>query len=131
MAQKQDNPVMPIAQLCSVYNTNYLNSNLVSYLITWKSFKITPLFHFIVFPGVDDLWFGWNNNPLAQKVKSITNRIECYHFSWMMFWLLALHSNCIIVCVHNCPQKQRSNGEPTVPSTIRDEFLFNPFMRVK
>ncbi|CAG5125523.1 unnamed protein product, partial [Candidula unifasciata] len=27
-------------------------------------------------------------------------------------------------------QKQRSNGEPTIPSTIQDEHLFNPFMRV-
>ncbi|TMS14846.1 Hydroxyacylglutathione hydrolase, mitochondrial [Larimichthys crocea] len=24
-----------------------------------------------------------------------------------------------------------SNGEPTIPSTLADEFTFNPFMRVK
>ncbi|XP_059144693.1 hydroxyacylglutathione hydrolase, mitochondrial-like [Physella acuta] len=28
-------------------------------------------------------------------------------------------------------QKQRQNGEPTIPSTIKDELLFNPFMRVR
>jgi hydroxyacylglutathione hydrolase len=27
-------------------------------------------------------------------------------------------------------ENQRGNGEPTVPSTIREELLFNPFMRV-
>ncbi|GFS07035.1 hydroxyacylglutathione hydrolase, mitochondrial [Elysia marginata] len=28
-------------------------------------------------------------------------------------------------------ENQRSNGEPTTPSTIKDEISFNPFMRVK
>lgn len=28
-------------------------------------------------------------------------------------------------------KEQCSNGEPTIPSTVADEFTFNPFMRVK
>lgn len=28
-------------------------------------------------------------------------------------------------------QEKCSNGEPTIPSTLADEFTFNPFMRVK
>lgn len=28
-------------------------------------------------------------------------------------------------------QERYENGEPTIPSTLADEFTFNPFMRVK
>lgn len=28
-------------------------------------------------------------------------------------------------------QEKCSSGEPTIPSTLADEFTFNPFMRVK
>lgn len=37
----------------------------------------------------------------------------------------------LLTCEFVFMQEKCKNGEPTIPSTLADEFTFNPFMRVK
>ncbi|GFO28215.1 hydroxyacylglutathione hydrolase-like protein-like [Plakobranchus ocellatus] len=75
-------------------------------------------------------------HPSAAK-NSITERclkVYCGHeytVTNLKFATTVESDNAAVKARLDLAEKQRGNGEPTIPSTIKDELAFNPFMRVK